>query len=166
MGYDEHSFQGPQLLATADLSIPEATFHLRLTRDAWAACSMLTTRAIIADTATVRLLREISPPHDFAAAVDGSYPVPLGYAPGSRLLPSFTEFFSHTQPDERWRNLIAFEPLGFLIYGRWGTDEGELLVQDARDSVVNTVFSLLRSRVPDWLNTLDGLAATLLAAQS
>ena len=166
MGYDELSFQGPQLLTTADWSIPEAAFHLRVSRDAWAACSMLTTRASLADTATVRLLRERFPPHDFAAAVDGLYSVPLGYAEGSRWLTGFGEFLSDTQRDERWRSLIVFEPLGFLIYGRWTADEGELLVQDARDSPVQAVFSFPKSRVPDWLNTLDRLASTLLIAES
>lgn len=166
MAYDQLSFQGPQLLTTADLSIPEATFHLRLSRDAWAACSMLTTRTSIADTETVRLLQELSPPHDFADAVDDLHSVPLGYAPGSRWLTAFSEFLSDTQRDERWRCLITFEPLGFLIYGRWASDEGELLVQDARASPVNAVFSFPRSRVSDWLNTLDRLASTLSIARS
>jgi hypothetical protein len=166
MSYDQLSFQGPQLLTTADWSIPEATFHLRLSRDAWASCSVLTPRTSIADTATVRLLQEISPPHDFAVAVDGLHSVPLGYAPGSRWLTSFSEFLSDTQTDERWRCLIAFEPLGFLIYGRWASDDGELLVQDARASLVNTVFSFPRSRVPDWLDTLDRLASTLSTVRS
>jgi hypothetical protein len=166
MGYDEFAFQTPQLLTTADLSIPEASFHLRFSGEAWASCSMLTTRASIADTATVRLLQEISPSHDFAVAADDLYSVPMGYAPGSQLLTSFSEFLSDTQQDEHWRCLIAFEPLGFLIYGRWTTDEGELLVQDARGPLVNSVFNLPRSRVPDWLDTLGRLASTLSTAQS
>jgi hypothetical protein len=160
MGYDELSFQPPQLVATADLSIPEATFHLRLSQDAWAACSVLTPRTVISDTSTVRLLREISPPHDFAVAVDDLHSVPLGYAAASRVVESFSEFLSHTQPDERWSCLIVFEPLGFLIYGRWTTDDGELLVQDARGPLVSTVVSIPRSRVMDWAGALDRLAST------
>lgn len=161
MGYDPLAFQGPRLRATADLSIPEATFHLRFSRDAGAVCSVLTPRTAIADTATVRLLREISPPHDFAAPVDDLHSVPLGYAPEARLVASFREFLAHTEPDERWRCLIAFEPLGFVIYGRWTAEDGELLVQDARGPLVNAVFGFPRSRVADWLRTLDRLASTL-----
>lgn len=164
MGHDELSFQPPELSAAADLSIPEATFHLRVSRDAWAACSVLTPRTVIADTSTVRLLREISPPHDFAVAADGLHSVPLGYAPGDRVVESFREFLSHRQPDERWGCLIVFEPLGFLIYGRWTADEGELLVQDARGPLVNTVFGFPRTRVADWLDALGRLAATLSGA--
>lgn len=164
MGYDERSFQPPLLSTTADLSIPEASFHLRVSRDAWAACSVLTPRAVIADTSTVRLLREISPPHHFAVPADDLHSVPLGYAPGDRVVESFSEFLSRTQPDERWGCLIVFEPLGFLIYGRWTADDGELLVQDARGPLVNTVFGFPRSRVADWLDTLDRLASTLSGA--
>src|SRR5687768_5649555 len=155
MGYDELAFQGPQLLATADLSVPEATFHLKLSRDAWAVCSMLTTRTNIADTSTVQLLPEISPPHDCAVAVDHLHLVPLGYTTASRLVTSFREFLSQARQDESWHQLIAFEPLGFVIYGRWTTEEGELLVEDARGPVESAAFSLPRSRVPDWLDTLD-----------
>lgn len=127
---------------------------------------MLTTRMHIADTATVRLLRELAPPHDFAVAVDDLYSVPMGYAGGSELVASFSEFLSHTQREERWRGLISFSPLGFMIYGRWTADDGELLVQDARGPLVNTVFDFPRSRVPHWLNTLDRLASIVSNARS
>jgi hypothetical protein len=86
----------------------------------------------------------------------------MGYAPAERVLARLREFLSRDDRDERWRGLITFEPLGFVIYGRWAADERELLVQDARDSPpVNTVFTFPASRVPDWLSTVDGLAATL-----
>jgi hypothetical protein len=165
MSYDPLAFLGPQLLATADLSVPEAIFHLRFSQNRSASCSLLTTRTSIANTSTVRLLREITPPHDFAVAFDDRHPVPLGYAPGSRVLASFREFLSNTQQDERWSCLVAFEPLGFLIYGRWTTDDGELLVQDARGPLVKTVFSLPRAQVSEWRDTLDRLASALSTAQ-
>ncbi|HET7228784.1 MAG TPA: hypothetical protein VFJ16_02145 [Longimicrobium sp.] len=164
MPYDRHSFETAQLSAWADPAIPEATFHVRMSRNGWAACSLLTPRASITGTETARLLQEMSPAHDFAAATDGWYSVPLGYAQASRLVPSFREFLSDTQPGERWRPLVVFEPHGFVIYGRWAADGGELLVQDARDSVVHTVFSLPQSRVPDWMETFGRLAVTLSAS--
>lgn len=165
MSYDPLAFQGPQLLATADLSVPEAIFHLKFSQNRSASCSILTTRTSISDTSTVRLLREITPSHDFAVAVDDRHPVPLGYAPGSRVLASFSEFLSNTQRDERWSCLVAFEPLGFLIYGRWTAEEGELLVQDARGPLVKTVFSLPRSQVSEWRSTLDRLASIVSTTQ-
>ncbi|HST58786.1 MAG TPA: hypothetical protein VLK84_08865 [Longimicrobium sp.] len=162
MSYDEFAFQEPALSATAELSIPEATFHLKLSRDAWAACSLLTTRASMANTETVQLLHEISPRHDFAVAVGDTYSVPMGYQEVKRVVAPLREFLSRDDREERWRSLVLFEPLGFVIYGRWATDERELLVQDARDSPpVNAVFTFPASRVPDWLSTLDRLAATL-----
>lgn len=162
MSYDEFAFQEPQLSATAELSIPEATFHLKFSRDAWVSCSMLTRRASITNTATVQLFHEISPAHDFAVATTDLYSVPMGYAPAERVLMPLREFLLDQHRGERWRNLIVFEPLGFVIYGRWTADEGELLVQDARDSPpVGAVFPFPASRASDWLNTVDELAATL-----
>jgi hypothetical protein len=162
MSYDEFAFQERQLSATTELSIPEAAFHLKFSRDAWVSCSMLTPRSSIANTSTVQLLHELSPRHDFAAATANLYSVPMGYAPAERVLTPLRDFLLERHRDERWRNLIVFEPLGFVIYGRWTTDEGELLVQDARDSPpVNSVFPFPASRVPEWLNTVDELAATL-----
>ena len=165
MSYDRFSFHTSQILTTADLVIPDATFHFRFCQDGWAACSILTVRTKITNTATVRLLQEISPSHDFIGAIEELFSVPLGSASGERLVKSFNEFFSNTKQGEAWRLLIAFEPLGFVIYGRWPFEGSELLVQDTRDSIVNTVFNLPEPYISEWLNTVDRLAVILSTPQ-
>ena len=129
MGYDKFSFIEPKLHATQELGLPDAALYLRISHDGYIALSMLTKATTFNETETVKILRNISPKHDFAPSTKEIFSIPIGYTTIKKLQGKIIEFIAGKSKPKEWTGIIAFEPHGFMIYGRWSGDTIELLLK-------------------------------------
>jgi hypothetical protein len=161
MTYDTTSFHPTRIVAALDFLLPDASVHGRIGRSGWMACSLSTARTMFQNSATARLLRDQAPDHDWLTPSNPHTVIPLGYVPAAHIFTSWRPFLTRHTPHADWVCLNAFEPLGFVWYGRHRTSDCELLLQDARDGLaiaaMQTTFVLNAPAVAAWMAQLHRL---------